>query len=265
MGSERLLKKVTKTFVVSGSTTGHIYLWDISSCFQSDSHEISQIGSFEAHQMGTNTLTIDEIPVPSEQQTDREELHLLRICSGGDDQGLTLAFVLLRWRGQQVAEVISCHIERVIGASGSAIKGVVIHPDWPQYLFTVGYDQRLTQWAFISSRVYVKSKSSTESPAAITLPTMLSHILPKNFFIPERRSTSMSPANDCTGTTEVVYSYKKVNANESSLSWCSSRLVDIGDIEGLALDTTRRRSFEEKPTIQLVVYGQGIQLCEWRI
>ena len=72
VGSERLLKKVTKTFVVSGSTTGHIYLWDISSCFQSDSHEISQIGSFEAHQMGTNTLTIDEIPVPSEQQTDND-------------------------------------------------------------------------------------------------------------------------------------------------------------------------------------------------
>ena len=46
-----------------------------------------------------------------------------------------------------------------------------------------------------------------------------------------------------------------------TMSGCSS----IKQLDIFTMEVERQPLDLEKPTIQLVVYGQGIQLCEWRI
>jgi hypothetical protein len=223
--------------------------------------------------MGSNALTLSEIDLPDDDDDDdedeeeeeeedqmvsaesggrrrrRRDRRLVRICSGGDDQALSVALVLLERRSERGAErgafeAVRCHVETVVGASGSGIKGVAHHPRRPRHLFSVGYDQRLTHWEVLGVRDFQ---------------------LPDDFFSAAAADRAAAAATARRAITS--HHGSRVQQDSSGLRWRSSRLVDVSDVEGLAVDDSDADAGagETQQPVRLAVFGQGLQVAHWSV
>ncbi|KAL4169908.1 hypothetical protein KRP22_010819 [Phytophthora ramorum] len=139
--------------IAVGSTDGLVTLWDLSSLLEeittllrSDGgvelfrEKLQELvrgmqpkGSYMAHDMGTNCITL----VSCVKNESEGGLHVTLI-SGGDDQNLSLHE--LRFPACQMLSET-----QVVNASGSAIKTVACIGG--QDVFAAGYDQRVSKWS----------------------------------------------------------------------------------------------------------------------
>ena len=124
----------------AGMTSGEISVWQLSNNRQRYGHanfHDSFICSYKAHQSGTNSIYVQVV------STDEWET-IIHICSGGDDQAITLcrAASICEKSAQITFEIRS--IRTMKEASNSAIKGVALTLD--NKVLSVGYCQRLALW-----------------------------------------------------------------------------------------------------------------------
>lgn len=184
---------------------------------RSETIKVLPLVTFAAHMMGTNSMHLQVI-------VQSESCALLRICSGGDDQTLSVAHILLDLKSMSVygGEVVM-----LLGASGSALKGVSV---FDQSLLSVGYDQRLTSWSF---------------------PSIDSQCIPLSVV----KLLSDFKLGVCSsGEVEV----KKVTdlVNNGVLHWDACRMTDVSDVAGIAVSTTHIHA-------RAIVYGQGAQTYDF--
>jgi len=81
-------------------------------------------------------------PVFDGDESRASSSQMIRICTGGDDQALTISHLLLDSR-QATSSVFGVQVDTLLSASGSALKGVGVQD---QSLWAVGYDQRLSSF-----------------------------------------------------------------------------------------------------------------------
>ena len=126
----------------AGSTGGEISVWQLPKsrqCYEHANFDKSFICSYKAHQSGTNSIDVQAIP------TDKMET-IIHICSGGDDQAITLCRATLTCESSAQVSFIIRSVRTIKEASNSAIKGVALTPD--NKVLSVGYSQRLALWKF---------------------------------------------------------------------------------------------------------------------
>ena len=144
-----------------GDTSGTVSVYLI--CRQDQSTVCTLLGTYPAHdQVGANSLSIQLIDTRT-----YDDLVVWQYCivSGGDDQSLTVCHCTLTLTATGSFRLHLSDIERSLGASGSALKGVctvavdrsptLSSPNpipaggaesavrWEVYALCVGYDQRL--------------------------------------------------------------------------------------------------------------------------
>jgi WD40 repeat protein len=141
----------SELIILAGTTDGSVVMWllplgDLSVL-------VSPIGRYEAHQVGTNSISA----LLTETFGDR---YRLQICSGGDDQSIVVCTVDL-FRNNEQNFSTRMHVVRVTKvdvASSSAIKGVK-HLD-KSHILSVGYSQILAIWRLSSDRSALKLLST---------------------------------------------------------------------------------------------------------
>ena len=103
-----------------GDTSGTVSIYLI--CRQDQSTVCTLLGTYPAHdQVGANSLSIQ--PIGTRTYDDRVVWQYC-IVSGGDDQSLTVCHCTLTLTSTSSFRLVFSDIERSLGASGSALKGV---------------------------------------------------------------------------------------------------------------------------------------------
>jgi hypothetical protein len=127
------------------------------------------LAQYPSHSMGTNSISmkcrVREHNISSDENNTSETIEIL-ICSGGDDQAITLSvFELSVYHhsgiSQSNTDLVSFDMQcksicRINGAAGSALKGIrlidysspSINNDSKLGVVSVGYDQRLYFWSW---------------------------------------------------------------------------------------------------------------------
>jgi len=145
-----------RILILMGTTGGEIGLFDIPAslsqlqdCWGNFETLWNPIGRYHGHQMGTNTISAQELSL---EMVNNKIRAILSIVSGGDDQALCISRVGLEKKESSDAclqLVEEPHVKVVSEASFSAIKGVShIRFRHQRYLLSVGYSQQLSIWKF---------------------------------------------------------------------------------------------------------------------
>ena len=144
--------RLSASFFVSivGTTAGRIDIWLLHE--QPDGEIQSQnspINSYDVHTMGTNCLRASI--VSSRINKDQKEVIVL-ICSGGDDQAISLRLISISMPSTFEMDTFSIKTlasYKKSEACGSAIKGIDIVGNVVEgyRIYTSGYDQRMGIWA----------------------------------------------------------------------------------------------------------------------
>jgi hypothetical protein len=127
--------------------------------------------------------------------------------------------------------VCARRLVRVLGASGSAIKGIgcfSLGAEAAQKfgVASVGYDQRLSLWTY------------SDSPAAAAAAAVVSSAV-------ETYDLSVGPSPPLACTTAAC-----------PLRWTAANIVNIGDVNSMAL------SVADTESVCLAVIGEGFQILE---
>ena len=164
--SLELLKIGSRILMLIGTTSGEVVLWDIPGDAKSfrlteyggldvtTESMVSPLGVYQAHQMGTNTISA--AIVKRHSSGDSINASVL-ICSGGDDQAICVCEAAFSFQ-----DCGRLSLERPLTpfvtaeASSSAVKGVAIvpHEHNPEvsWILSVGYSQRLAMWEYSSEK-----------------------------------------------------------------------------------------------------------------
>jgi len=131
----------TRYILIIGTTSGEVVLFDLpsdaSSTDWTDISNTAPILRYQAHSMGTNTI--------SARLIEDSEQRLLRICTGGDDQAICCSDVDVLFCGVcKLKQAAITATSRAPDAAISALKGVKFIAD--HYLVATGYDQRMSVW-----------------------------------------------------------------------------------------------------------------------
>mmetsp|Transcript_219 Transcript_219/g.400 ORF Transcript_219/g.400 Transcript_219/m.400 type:complete len:316 (+) Transcript_219:599-1546(+) len=264
----------TSAVVLSGSTTGEVVAWDVSPFLQAsqtqrdgtaqaatsptaDAAPSPQSLVMVAHQMGANTIIADvsAVPLPcwlSPAGTKaRESDSMLRMISGGDDQSIAIAHVLLRLETGADSSIprvamLSAVLRRVDGVSGSAIKGLGLLSTSPGgmaedcHFVSVGYDQRLSLWRVHDDGCVNGEQMSALDSAEKASPTSV---------VVARRTCFLGDGPSVTG-----------------LHWVKAVIVDVSDVAGLSVsEEVVAENGEDRRCVRVAVFGQGIQVVELEI
>jgi len=145
--------RITKDHILSavGTTAGEVNIWiipEVSNCIDSTSMPTVPLYTYTAHQVGTDCINLKIIR--NEERDGIQHLNLL-ICSGGDDQAISLHLLEVLVIPQ--ASVYDVKVNTIGSttakeACASAIKGIhVVGDSMSGYrMFATGYDQRLSMW-----------------------------------------------------------------------------------------------------------------------
>ena len=142
--------------VAMGTTGGDIHFFDapgslpmLQDSWDKFSTVWNPIGTYQGHQMGTNTMSAEILSMDEENDNLSATLS---IVTGGDDQALCVARVNLEQTGgsgHRLQLQKEPYLNVVPEASFSAIKGVsCAYFCGQRYLFAVGYSQQLSIWKF---------------------------------------------------------------------------------------------------------------------
>lgn len=183
---------------------------------------MKQLVTFSAHMMGANCMHMQIV------ETEVTDCLLLRICSGGDDQTLSVTHLLLDMRAGSEVSMHSAEVVMLLGASGSALKGVSV---FDNTVLSVGYDQRLTNWTFPPSL-----------PARVI--NMLSQF---------KLGTSTTT---CASQRVRVTQYNNLLDN-GVLHWSSCQMTDVSDVAGIEVDVS------DDISARAILYGQGAQTFDF--
>jgi hypothetical protein len=173
-------------------------------------------------------------------------------------------------------------IQCVLGASGSAIKGVRIFPssDGAVLLASVGYDQRLSLWNLSDCDGSEEEKAKGDATEG-TFPRVI-QVYSSNSVRVKRKYDEESGGSDCVLqgldedvllSTEVAappvhFSREHIHifppakgssdqgATSRPLTWLAGSVVNIGDVNGIAL-MTGSDSAE-----MIAVVGEGVQVFQ---
>jgi hypothetical protein len=146
----------SRLLVLIGTTAGDILVWDLPSCTHDLLDQWDQLmnsehllGSYEAHQMGTNTISASILS--SKDDGDISSTTVL-ICSGGDDQALCTCEATFSIRDKNLELNGGLNPQMFKEASSSAIKGVIqLKEEGAQdvrKIVSVGYSQLLAVWEY---------------------------------------------------------------------------------------------------------------------
>jgi hypothetical protein len=175
--------------------------------------------TFAPHMMGTNCMHMDVIP------TQDAGCLLLRVCSGGDDQGLSVSHLLLHCKKGVDVYLYGGEVVMLLGASGSALKGVAV---FDHSLLSVGYDQRLSRWNFPLSQSTAVQRMLDDFKQGVV-----------------REGDVKS-----TQTNDMV--------TNGVMEWNSATMIDVSDVAGISVSSPFNSN-----TVRAVVYGQGAQTFDY--
>lgn len=151
--SIEMLKIRNRVLLFTGKTSGQIDIWDMPGTLDADdlhafSPQINEdprsetfpaqlIFSYDAHQMGVNSISTSLLTDPPDT---------VLICSGGDDQAISLCELSVKFNesATRIETAQSIKFSRTSEASSSAIKGVQLLSN--THIISVGYSQRLALW-----------------------------------------------------------------------------------------------------------------------
>lgn len=149
------LRVGNRLLIFAGTTGGDIIIWSLHSTwehYENQRFDCAPIWSYKAHQSGTNSIDARLVSTEATRSN-------IRICSGGDDQAITVCSAILNNNyGENLAfNALSLHTSN--NASRSAIKGVkLITVD---RLLSVGYSQRLAMWEINTESCELTLSTST--------------------------------------------------------------------------------------------------------
>eukprot|EP01041_Mallomonas_annulata_P002280 gene2280-4437_t len=256
---------------VMGDTAGGVSVWLVAETNPNhipskgnDSARMStkslHLTSYLAHTMGCNAVSVtygdaDESTSSSMHRRGnnisgdirlrrRTSVVIVTICTGGDDQAITVC------RGESQSQsqyLITTHDEHsdkkdetlyvisVEGSCGSAIKGVYLHQTLDRlWLLSVGYDARLSLWTVNDPT----DKLQTEEACS--------------------RSHNHSAVNSDDKEEEEGNNYGRCLAHSCDsnnvLTWCNGAVCNVGDVSGISASF---RSSESD--LVVVITGEGMQ------
>lgn len=147
----------TFALIACGTTTGSVYIWELSGRLNSGLVEIpSTFVVSGAHQSGVNCLCM--------MSTGPNQL---TIISGGDDQSIYVSSmrVIVLESGETSVVACSCHRHDLAHVSG--LKGMaLVHGTSSSLLFSTALDCRLHVWRLSTSTVAPESSSGEDDPSA---------------------------------------------------------------------------------------------------
>ena len=237
-----------------GDTAGEVCVWviPVSKGKEEEREEREEreeggyrkVVKYNAHAMGTNSVHLSALERRGQEYT------RLLLCSGGDDQSITvclLDFHAREEREEERVQVLACC--RFEGCMGSAVKGITYlsSPLSGQsgHLVGVGYDQRLSLWKL--------------------------HLNESALEREERTGGSLSPII-VTRMPRDVQTKEGHSGFDVGLEWLTGCLVNIGDINALHLvsdicnqaEMTAEESMLPPRRVALVV-GEGFQVFELNV
>lgn len=146
----------SRLLVLLGTTAGDMILFDLPSSAEaalSKMEELSTcltpLGQYQAHQMGTNAISVSIV------STDDPSLTKILICSGGDDQALCICEATIISGGDSLQVDGELSPRRIREASSSAIKGVRQlkgQSKDERRIVSVGYSQQIAIWRYSLQR-----------------------------------------------------------------------------------------------------------------
>ena len=148
------LHESSRLCIIAGTTDGNIVIWLLPFTAEFSS-PLSPLGMYEAHQMGTNSISACVVDI-------LENRIRLRICSGGDDQSITICTADLAFQKEiqnsSPDDFSIVSFARVDVASASAIKGVKLID--ANHVLSVGYSQKLAHWQLTPAATTLKLLST---------------------------------------------------------------------------------------------------------
>jgi hypothetical protein len=151
-----ILRTLGRLCVVIGTTGGDVLLFDLPGSFIELSDQWDEIAkswtalaSYQAHQMGTNALSVD---ILSSTHSDMGPRASLLVCTGGDDQAVCICEVsLVKDEQGRLKSEHDLRPQVTKEASFSAMKGIFqFCNDGGRYIVTVGYSQQLAVWQYVN-------------------------------------------------------------------------------------------------------------------
>jgi len=239
---------------VFGASSGDVSIWQLAMPARAEMPVTCSrlLARYSAHSMGANALDAVWWVAP-----ERRDCVQVLVCSGGDDQAITVASgeLLLAPAGEHAAPRVSwstaLYAHRYTGAAGSSLEGLILRPPLTSAaapsantttadfsLLSLSADQRVHRWLI---QVDKHAELMIPSDGAVV------HTTP----IAECASAYGARAlggKSCGGAGEDGCAKAQV-----TLCWQSGCVANVGDPQGLARGTDYGR---------VAVVGQGVQEFE---
>lgn len=225
----------SRKFVVGafGDTSGNISILLLYYSDMNDEKCIPPVRlyKYNGHSMGTNT--VDMI-----FHNDESDLLRFKICSGGDDQSITICNGTIHFENSSIStfKIDINSIEVLDSACGSALKGIKLlnsNDKWKSdMIISIGYDRRLSIWLHNEDNKFTCLRTINFVDAIDQYNTLL-----------------FSDDN-----------IDKVSNHKLNLKWLFGTLVDIGDIG--SLDVVFDKIYDHNETkyrVSISVIGEGLQ------
>jgi WD40 repeat protein len=142
--------------ILFGTTAGDIFLFGLPSSAEAVLSEMDEfstcltpLGQYQAHQMGTNAISVSVV------STDAFSSTKILICSGGDDQAICICEATIISGGDSLRVDGELDPRRIREASSSAIKGVQQlegRSKDERRIVSVGYSQQIAIWRYSLQR-----------------------------------------------------------------------------------------------------------------
>lgn len=222
-----------------GDTTGNVSILLLYYAFLNIERVTPfRLYTYNAHSMGANTLDMILI------NTDAKMLKF-KICSGGDDQSITVCNGLLSFDTSNTESFkvsLDIHnVEVLEGGSGSALKGLKLinatNNLKDPLIISIGYDRRLSIWSIIEGHYD---------------DDIVLYSIEYDDTIFDNNYSNMLLADD-----SIVKKCTKLNLN-----WLQGSMVDIGDIGSIdtVIDDSKVDDDDITRTrISIAVVGEGFQ------
>ncbi len=256
------------TLGVFGASSGEVTMWELGlptdGAVPHAKTGLSTVRSrllarYSAHSMGANALDAVCWPIAAANQTSALNLAgsiRVLICSGGDDQALTVACGELSINPTTSSVCgwsVPCQVHRFNGAAGASLEGVCLRrqrqsdsaaSECQVAMLTLSADQRVHFWSLKTN--FSLCSSAENDVFGLELP------------VTESRSAYVSsPA--LSETTERFV----------QLLWCSGQVTHVGDPQAMVCDAQFRGGAgteeENVSSCRVAVVGQGIEEFVWHI
>ena len=153
--SVELMRVGSCLLLMTGTTGGDIHLFDLPATTNAEewnallpgaqqegimAFPARRVGSFRAHQMGVNSVSTSLLLHQDSSSTK------VRVCSGGDDQAISLCDIQIVFdaAGTKIVAATVLELKTYRESSSSAIKEVRMLDE--KHVLSVGYSQRLALW-----------------------------------------------------------------------------------------------------------------------